>query len=737
MTTRLLEAEALDRTAYRQALRVIMDGLDSLNIDADRAVVDLFDDLRRQTMGIISELGDTPSGPLYQRTLEGIDSSMTDFANRWGLDFWAKQLEGFDLGEDLAGKPIEAGLPNISIGSLGPTTDQLRILAQFRTDLVAGTTAELRKRIRNEVAGVAVGARSFNDAAKAIGANLTDLNHFSTMMHRARAIMVTEIGRAQALATQSAQERAAEVVPNLRKRWLNAHLPGARATHLAAEARYAENGTIGPIPVDAPFSIAGIGAMYPHDPSLPARESVHCHCVSISVVIDPAVTPEPKDPAPAEEEPLTDQDEIRLDDDSKGDLPPRQKDNAERYERLAKPMVKPADWDKMSNAKRLRWVEGQMEADFPTGVEWRKGVVTRQRKRIPVLDRNGDPVFDLRTGKPRTRMATIEDLVPKTIGDTLKTTFNLKDMDADIAFANMNELRSLAVAYPEVAERLAFVGTYRGPKGIEWKPRRTRQFNGELAHASTDGRRIGLSPSFYGDAARYNRIGPSDWNSNFHPVADPKAYLVHEFGHQVENWLGRNPNRSLISVGSRVDGFGTIGIIKETIDRHFANPGGLLASKAAGVTGGYYGISQYAVKSRAEGFAETFVADWYRRNDIEWETGGGPVIPLSELLKTPSLNLTSIPNTITGARPHYGESYNRRGADAEPLLEKFDQFFDLLEGQRLDDLPRFGDLEGYRALSDADKMTHMDQRNALLEEFGGTLGPFHPLEFTATTTISS
>ncbi len=728
MTTRLLEAEALDREAYRIALREIMDGLDDLNTEADRNTVDLFDDLRRQTMDIIDDLGDTPSGPLYQRSLEGIDSAMTDYANRWGLDFWHEQLKGFDLGEDLAGKPLEAGLPNISIGRVGPTTDQLRILDQFRTDLVAGTTLELRKRIRNEVAGVAVGARSFNDAAKAIGRNLTDVNHFSTMMHRARAIMVTEIGRAQSLATQSAQERAAEVVPNLRKRWLNAHLPGARATHLATEARYAENGIVGPIPVDAPFAVGGFDAMYPHDPSLPAKESVHCHCVSISVVIDPTATPEPKDPAPAEEEPLTDQDEIRLD-ELPDELTAREKENADRYGRLADPMVKPDGWEDWPNHKRLKWLEAKMEADFPLGEEWRQIAVERQRKRVPVLDRNGDPVLDLRTGKPRTRMATVDTAIKKVKGSDLPTTFNLKDMDAELAFTNMNELRTLAVAYPEVAERLAFVGTYRGPKGLEWKVNRTRQFNGEIAHASGDGRRIGLAPSFYDDPERFAQVGYSGWRgaNNFHPVADPTSYIVHEFGHQVENWLKRNPNRSLISVGSRADGFGTIGIIKETIERHFANAGGLLPSKAAGITGGGYGgISQYAMKSRAEGFAETFTVDWYRRNEIKWsssnprllrEFAGDPFAPLVETF-------------ITGAHPEGGDFYMRNGADAEPLLKATATFFDLLEGQRLDDLPRFGDLEGFRALSDADKLTHMDQRNDLLDEFGGSLGSFHTLELS-------
>mgnify|MGYP000426980793 CR=1 FL=1 len=724
---RLTEAEPLDREAYRAALRETMNDLDRLNVKADRQVIDLFSGLRRQTQDIVSELGDTPSGPLYQRTLEGIDQSMTDFANRWGFDFESSQLDAFDLGADLTAGPLEAGY-NIDLLRLGPTTDQLRILAQFRTDLVGGVTTELSKRIKNEVAGVLVGARSFTDAAEAIGRNLTDRNHFSTMMHRARAILVTEIGRAQALSTQSTQEQAAEVLPGLRKRWLNAHLANPRQSHLAAEARYAENGIVGPIAIDEPYTIGGHKAMWPHDPSLPASESVHCHCVSISVLIEPGATPEPVDPADPDLIPLTDQDEERLDDDPGVALTPRQIENRVRYERLEQPMKKPRNWSTMSNRKRLNFIEQQMEADFPIGEEYRSQVITQKRQRVPVTMRDGSPVLDLRTGKQRTRMTTIRETILKVKGSDLKTTFALTG-DPDLLFAEMNELRRMSMAFPEVAERLSYVGGYRGAKSLEWKVRSARQFAGEMAHASNDGRRLGLNPSFYTKPERITNAVRSSWSSGFHPVNDVPSNVVHEFGHLVENWLVRENNRSLITFGSRVDGFGSVGSIRNGLLDAFArvSRGDALTPGISG-PGGYLQVSRYAAKNGAEGWAETFTSYWYRKNNIRWSTGGGRIPSLSQRLSTPTAAVVKVPAFVTGARPITGPLY---GDAAETLIGRFTKFMDVLEGVRLQDLPSITtlfDTQEFRALSLADQITHLELRNQLIADLGGSFGPYEPID---------
>lgn len=695
---RILEASRMDREAYRQSLREITDNLDNLNANADRAVVDLFSGLRRQTADILSDLGDSPSGPLYQRTLDGIDSAINDFAERWGIRLDVLQQEGFAVGEELAARPLEQataafdGSETIQIARLGPTTDQLRILAQFRADLIQGATDELRKRVRNEVAAVAVGARSFTDAASAIGRNLTDRNHFSTVMHRARAITVTELGRAQSLATQATQERAAEDVTNLRKRWLNAHLPGARATHLAAEARYAEGGPVGPIPVNEPYAVGGFDAMYPHDPSLPARESVHCHCVSISVLIDPSVTPEEEDPAPTEEEPLTDQDAERLADEEP-ELTPIQRENIERFERLAQPLERPKGWSKMTKKDKLAWLENAMEEDFPLGEEWRDSA------RVPRTETTTLP-----SGRKRRRV--VYDTVPKVKGTPLQTAFDLTDMDPEAAFGSMNELRRLSRSFPEVAERLAYVGTYRGAKGAEWKIRKKNQFGGEYAHASVDGRRLALSPSpkFFGNLDNLEGHVSWDYGTDFHPVGGAESVLIHEFGHHVENWLSRNSSKSLIPTGVRADTFGTISTIKNQLTQTFAlgGPDG---------PGGYLDMGRYALKSTHEGWAETFAAYWYRKHDIEWEwrvhdRGGratGEVIQMR------------------GARPSYGEAYDRGAGKGEAWLDRFGRFMDTLSTTRLEEMPSINDLTDFRSLSDADKALHMDLRRKLIEDLGGPL----------------
>lgn len=298
---RLREASELDRVAYRARLRRILDSIDNLNDTADRDTIALFAELRRNVVAHIADLGDTPSATQYQRARAGIDETITAWAERFGVRTDELADQGFALGEELVTGPLADAGAVIDVAGLGVTTDQARILGQFRADLIGGVTDDLRRRITVEIAGVATGAATVSDAVKNIGRNLTDRNHFSTITHRARAIVVTEVGRAQALATQASQTKAAEQIPGLRKRWINAHLPGARTTHLAVESATAPGGDPGPIPIDGEFTVNGTKALYPRDPSLPASESVNCHCVSVTVITD-TVLADPLAPLTANDE---------------------------------------------------------------------------------------------------------------------------------------------------------------------------------------------------------------------------------------------------------------------------------------------------------------------------------------------------------------------------------------------------------------------------------------------------
>lgn len=247
----------------------------------------LLNEARRTILADLAQLDfDSPSRALLDRALAGVNAALRNLGDTLGRQLAATNERAFDTGAAIATAPLGA---EFAVVGAGVAENQLALASAFSAELIGSITSDLRKRINGEITSVVVGAKTPQQAATAIGRNLTDPNHFRTIAHRARAIVVTEVGRAQALGTQAAQQALAETQAGLgqpapRKRWLNAHLPGARATHLKAEADYAPNGPIGPIAIDARYRIAGIEALYPKDPSLPARESVNCHCVSITVL---------------------------------------------------------------------------------------------------------------------------------------------------------------------------------------------------------------------------------------------------------------------------------------------------------------------------------------------------------------------------------------------------------------------------------------------------------------------
>lgn len=283
-------AEATDPAVYASELYKLLGQIGTLTGAAETGMVELLDNARRTIIIQLAELDfDSPSRAMFTRALAGVDQTLAGLAAQAGTTLAQYQADGHALGIDLALKPL-GGERGFDLVGSAVSLDQLQILQGFSADLVGSLTTDLRRRITGEITSVVVGAKSPTAAATAIGRNLADPNHFSTIAHRSRAIVVTEVGRAQSLGTQAAQTQLqrsltdAGLADQVKKRWLNAHLPGARATHLQAEAKYSPNGTIGPIPISGFFQIGGFKAFYPKDPSLPPSESVHCHCVTLTVI---------------------------------------------------------------------------------------------------------------------------------------------------------------------------------------------------------------------------------------------------------------------------------------------------------------------------------------------------------------------------------------------------------------------------------------------------------------------
>ncbi len=292
-----------DRAAYRAELEELLRQSKKMIGDDTATVLATFGTLRERLVGIINTLGDTPTRAMYSRALINLDASVAEWGTRLDVSFSDMQARHFDLGARIATDPLSAaGIQGLVHGTLA---EDVAILGLFRAGLVGGVSEEVKKRIGLEIAGIASGAATPLDAVTRIGSSLSSPNHFTSIAARAQAIMVTELGRANALGTQRSQEQHAEVIPGLRKRWISAHLPRARRNHIEVESKYRIGGSTGPILIDDAFEVGGFLAKFPRDASLPARESVHCRCQSITVLPEELEeTPVEIEPAPRVPEPL-------------------------------------------------------------------------------------------------------------------------------------------------------------------------------------------------------------------------------------------------------------------------------------------------------------------------------------------------------------------------------------------------------------------------------------------------
>jgi SPP1 gp7 family putative phage head morphogenesis protein len=173
------------------------------------------------------------------------------------------------------------------------------------------------------------------------------------------------------------------------------------------------------------------------------------------------------------------------------------------------------------------------------------------------------------------------------------------------------EFDFLARRYPQVAERLKYVGTY-GDKGRVAAALGSSKygFHGShaFAHASRDGYRIGLNPKWYGKPDEFldllrtgtelrTRIGrkrPTRWS----PLGCDtiESVFTHEFGHQVDNWLAQSHSQAFLKFVLKYVGMDGTGLVSDT---HRMWKG---ANKARA------SLSVYATTNEAEGFAEGFSA---------------------------------------------------------------------------------------------------------------------------------
>ncbi len=182
--------------------------------------------------------------------------------------------------------------------------------------------------------------------------------------------------------------------------------------------------------------------------------------------------------------------------------------------------------------------------------------------------------------------------------------FDFKGAHPDAINPTLRQLDKLMQEYPHVAERLRYVGTYRG----EGAPR--NRWNGNVyAHATFSGERIGLNPKWYGKPNAFREsVARSATNkyadgSTWHPdgMTQIESVVTHEFGHLLDGWL-RTRTKEAFDPIVRASGFGLVSSTHEKFKFH---------NKADSR------LSRYATTNRDEAFAEGFGALYHGTRDVQ------------------------------------------------------------------------------------------------------------------------
>jgi hypothetical protein len=262
-----------------------------------------------------------------------------------------------------------------------------------------------------------------------------------------------------------------------------------------------------------------------------------------------------------------------------------------------------ADFDLMGLDKDTKKITDKL---FKVWGEQRKAFLMSEPQKVSaiVFNKMVDDVAN-QVGQPGgfTRdeaVRELERLAARYISDGVAWDFN--GIAPENLYNSLKELRSLSDEYPDVMQKLQYVGGYKGgnlPAVIkEYAKKGWTTFDGSTwAHANlTTGEYMGFNTDYYGSRAFASRIRTAE-GSGWHPIGidTTGSVAVHEFGHLVQ--------------GSMINKYGTVA---EDWERYFANT--LSKNRPLRQEEDPYFLSMYAYKKPvyepwAEGFAQLRLGD--------------------------------------------------------------------------------------------------------------------------------
>lgn len=197
------------------------------------------------------------------RTMRALEQSATTSLNAAQEEAWAQGSEVIQ----------HSGVTLSALPHLDP--EVITTAMQTSPYLITGITKDIEDKIATMIRMAALGQTSPLDLMKQMG-DLTGKGVWASAFARGEAIYRTEVGRMFSTAhfERIGQMNARE--PGWLKEWVAVTGDNrTRPSHVRANGQR--------VPVNEPFLVGDSKGMHPHDPALPARESVHCRCVMVAI----------------------------------------------------------------------------------------------------------------------------------------------------------------------------------------------------------------------------------------------------------------------------------------------------------------------------------------------------------------------------------------------------------------------------------------------------------------------
>ena len=248
-----------------------------------KAARDLLRRVHTEVLAEIAKGGSEFDLMVLRRLVSAIELRIADFQRELNRVFEERLRGSIKLGEQMADTPLRSAAPNLHTG-FGVSSQTAQVAAQYSARLINGLGRSLQEKIDSILTRAALGGLKPSDAINQIGSKFNSKSigdgPFKSIFSRAETIVRTEVLRIQSIATHARLLAQRESLKRsgytLRKRWLSAHDPRVRPSHLAADGQVQE--------LEEPFLVGGEELIYPRDPNGSGGNTVRCRCIEAPVI---------------------------------------------------------------------------------------------------------------------------------------------------------------------------------------------------------------------------------------------------------------------------------------------------------------------------------------------------------------------------------------------------------------------------------------------------------------------